>query len=214
MPGQGGLRRRSDRDDAGAYPRRGHGRADQVGRQGRGEEEPVEPGGPEIDLEGLDRGGRDLGPERRDRVALMTEPGAPLGVVPTLVRQPGDGDPHLLEPVGAAGLNGIDRFNAGASEATVMLRIAAGTLVGVVLGALTGLAPGIHANTLAAALLATGAGFAAVLGEEALAAAMFAALITHTFLSDFFDGTQDSAMIPTAKRISDFVKTLLCKFLG
>lgn len=65
-----------------------------------------------------------------------------------------------------------------------MLRIAAGTLVGVVLGALTGLAPGIHANTLAAALLATGAGFAAVLGEEALAAAMFAALITHTFLDN------------------------------
>lgn len=65
-----------------------------------------------------------------------------------------------------------------------MLRIAAGTLVGVVLGALTGLAPGIHANTLAAALLATGAGFAAVLGEEALAAAMFAALITHSFLDN------------------------------
>lgn len=65
-----------------------------------------------------------------------------------------------------------------------MLRIAAGTLVGVVLGALSGLAPGIHANTLAAGLLATGAGFAAVLGEEALAAAMFAALITHSFLDN------------------------------
>ena len=65
-----------------------------------------------------------------------------------------------------------------------MLALAAGTLVGVALGALSGLAPGIHANTLAAALLATGAGFAAVLGEEALAAAMFAALITHTFLDN------------------------------
>jgi putative membrane protein len=65
-----------------------------------------------------------------------------------------------------------------------MLALAAGALIGIVLGALTGLAPGIHANTLASALLATGAGFSAVLGEEALAAAMFAALITHSFLDN------------------------------
>ncbi|NLX50456.1 MAG: hypothetical protein GXY82_11445 [Methanospirillum sp.] len=65
-----------------------------------------------------------------------------------------------------------------------MLALAAGTIVGVVLGALSGLAPGIHANTLAAALLAAGTGFSAVLGEEALAAAMFAALITHSFLDN------------------------------
>ncbi len=65
-----------------------------------------------------------------------------------------------------------------------MLGLAVGTLIGVALGALSGLAPGIHANTLASALLATGAGFAAVLGEEALAAAMFAALITHSFLDN------------------------------
>ena len=60
-----------------------------------------------------------------------------------------------------------------------MLGLAVGTILGVALGALSGLAPGIHANTLASALLATGAGFAAVLGEEALAAEMFAALITQ-----------------------------------
>jgi putative membrane protein len=71
-----------------------------------------------------------------------------------------------------------------ASDEMVMLGLAAGTLIGVALGALSGLAPGIHANTLASALLATGAGFAAVLGEEALAAAMFAALITHSFLDN------------------------------
>src|SRR5665647_1099355 len=71
-----------------------------------------------------------------------------------------------------------------ASEDIVMLGLAVGTLLGVALGALSGLAPGIHANTLASALLATGAGFAAVLGEEALAAAMFAALITHSFLDN------------------------------
>lgn len=65
-----------------------------------------------------------------------------------------------------------------------MLALAAGTLLGVALGALSGLAPGIHANTLASALLATGAGLVAVLGEEALAAAMFAALITHSFLDN------------------------------
>ena len=65
-----------------------------------------------------------------------------------------------------------------------MLALVAGTLLGVALGAASGLAPGIHANTLASALLATGTGFAAVLGEQALAAAMFAALITHSFLDN------------------------------
>ena len=72
----------------------------------------------------------------------------------------------------------------GASDENVMLALAAGTLVGIALGAASGLAPGIHANTLASILLATGAGFAAALGEEALAAAMFAALITHSFLDN------------------------------
>lgn len=65
-----------------------------------------------------------------------------------------------------------------------MLGLAAGTLLGVLLGAASGLAPGIHANTLASALLAAGAGVASLLGEEALAAAMFAALITHSFLDN------------------------------
>ena len=65
-----------------------------------------------------------------------------------------------------------------------MLGLAAGTAIGIALGALSGLAPGVHANTLASGLLATGAGLAAVLGEEGLAAAMFAALITHSFLDN------------------------------
>lgn len=65
-----------------------------------------------------------------------------------------------------------------------MLALAAGTALGIVLGVASGLAPGIHANTLAAALLAFGAGIAALLGEGAIAAAMFAALITHSFLDN------------------------------
>lgn len=65
-----------------------------------------------------------------------------------------------------------------------MLALVAGTALGIVLGVASGLAPGIHANTLAAALLAFGAGIAALLGEGAIAAAMFAALITHSFLDN------------------------------
>lgn len=63
-----------------------------------------------------------------------------------------------------------------------MIGIIAGTIVGVFLGIVSGLFPGVHSNTLAATLL----GFQAVLvpsvGVEVLAATMFAALITHTYV--------------------------------
>ena len=70
------------------------------------------------------------------------------------------------------------------SDRKSMLGLVAGTLLGVLLGTFSGLAPGVHANTLASALLAAGAGLGALLGEEGLAAAMFAALITHSFLDN------------------------------
>jgi putative membrane protein len=63
-----------------------------------------------------------------------------------------------------------------------VIGILAGTLAGVFLGVLSGLFPGIHSNTLAASLLGMQAILLPLAGAEALAAAMFAALITHTFL--------------------------------
>ncbi len=63
-----------------------------------------------------------------------------------------------------------------------MIEIVIGTLLGVLLGTISGLIPGVHANTLAGILLGAQAVLLAVLGPLALAGAMFAALITHTFV--------------------------------
>ncbi len=63
-----------------------------------------------------------------------------------------------------------------------MIEIMIGTLLGVLLGTISGLIPGVHANTLAGILLGAQAVLLAVLGPLALAGAMFAALITHTFV--------------------------------
>ena len=63
-----------------------------------------------------------------------------------------------------------------------MIGIIAGTLAGCSLVLLSGLFPGVHSNTLAATLLGMQAILLPLAGAEALAAAMFAALITHTFL--------------------------------
>jgi len=63
-----------------------------------------------------------------------------------------------------------------------MIEIAIGVLLGVFLGTISGLVPGVHANTLAGILLGAQAVLLAVLGPLALAGAMFAALITHTFV--------------------------------
>jgi putative membrane protein len=63
-----------------------------------------------------------------------------------------------------------------------MLELLAGILFGVSLGTVSGLVPGIHANTLAGILLGLQAVLVPFLGPTALAAAMFSALITHTFL--------------------------------
>jgi putative membrane protein len=63
-----------------------------------------------------------------------------------------------------------------------MLEIIAGTLFGVALGTVSGLIPGIHANTMAGILLGAQAILISILGPVALACALIAALITHTFL--------------------------------
>lgn len=58
----------------------------------------------------------------------------------------------------------------------------AGVLLGVGLGTISGLVPGIHANTMAAALLVVQAPLLLLLGPDAVAASLFAALVTHTIL--------------------------------
>jgi putative membrane protein len=63
-----------------------------------------------------------------------------------------------------------------------MLEILLGVLVGVILGTISGIIPGVHANTLAGVLLSLQAVLLTVLGPVALAGALFAALITHTFV--------------------------------
>ncbi|WP_298668502.1 tripartite tricarboxylate transporter permease [uncultured Methanofollis sp.] len=58
----------------------------------------------------------------------------------------------------------------------------AGTLLGVVLGTVSGLVPGVHVNTMAGLLLSLSPILIVTLGAPLLAAALVAALITHTFL--------------------------------
>ena len=63
-----------------------------------------------------------------------------------------------------------------------MLEILLGVVIGVVLGTVSGIIPGVHANTLAGVLVGLQAVLLSLLGPLALAGAMFAALITHTFV--------------------------------
>jgi len=63
-----------------------------------------------------------------------------------------------------------------------MIEILLGTLIGVMLGTLSGIIPGVHANTLAGVLLSLQAAFLSFFGPLVLAGALFAALITHTFV--------------------------------
>jgi len=63
-----------------------------------------------------------------------------------------------------------------------VIEILVGVMLGVVLGTVSGILPGIHANTLAGALLSLQVALLPVIGPLALAATMFAALITHTFV--------------------------------
>jgi len=63
-----------------------------------------------------------------------------------------------------------------------VIEILVGVILGVVLGTVSGILPGIHANTLAGVLLSLQVALLPVIGPLALAATMFAALITHTFV--------------------------------
>ncbi len=63
-----------------------------------------------------------------------------------------------------------------------MIGILAGTILGVAMGAVSGLIPGLHSNTVAAVLLGAQALLLPIIGPEALAAAMVSTLITHSFL--------------------------------
>ena len=63
-----------------------------------------------------------------------------------------------------------------------MIEILLGTLIGVLLGTLSGIIPGVHANTLAGVLLSLQVALLSFFGPLVLAGALFAALITHTFV--------------------------------
>jgi len=63
-----------------------------------------------------------------------------------------------------------------------MEAILLGTGLGILLGTMSGIIPGVHANTLAGVLLSFQAVLLSFFGPVALAGAMFAALITHTFV--------------------------------
>jgi len=63
-----------------------------------------------------------------------------------------------------------------------MIEILLGTLIGVILGTISGIIPGVHANTLAGVLLSLQVALLSFFGPLVLAGAMFAALITHTFV--------------------------------
>jgi putative membrane protein len=63
-----------------------------------------------------------------------------------------------------------------------MMGFLIGVAAGIVLGTISGLVPGIHVNTMAGGLLAVQTALIPVFGPEMVAAAMVAALITHTFL--------------------------------
>jgi putative membrane protein len=63
-----------------------------------------------------------------------------------------------------------------------MIEILLGVIIGVVLGTISGIIPGVHANTLAGVLLSLQAVLLSFFGPLVLAGAMFAALITHTFV--------------------------------
>jgi putative membrane protein len=63
-----------------------------------------------------------------------------------------------------------------------MIEILLGALIGVILGTISGIIPGVHANTLAGVLLSLQVILLSFFGPLVLAGAMFAALITHTFV--------------------------------
>ena len=71
---------------------------------------------------------------------------------------------------------------------SVLIGIVFGAVIGIGCGAISGLVPGIHANTMAGLLLSLQALLLAWFEPVVIASAMFAALVTHTFV-DCVPGT-------------------------
>lgn len=67
---------------------------------------------------------------------------------------------------------------------SVLSGILLGTVLGILCGAVSGLIPGIHANTVAGLLLSLQALLLAWFEPVVIASAMFATLVTHTFLDN------------------------------
>ncbi len=63
-----------------------------------------------------------------------------------------------------------------------MIGLLTGVAAGIALGMISGLLPGVHVNMMAGGLLAVQTALVPVFGPEMIAAAMIAALITHSFL--------------------------------
>ena len=63
-----------------------------------------------------------------------------------------------------------------------MEEILLGTGIGILLGTISGIIPGVHANTLAGVLLSFQVALLSFFGPSVIAGAMFAALITHSFV--------------------------------
>src|SRR5512137_2785109 len=63
-----------------------------------------------------------------------------------------------------------------------MEEILLGACIGIALGTISGIIPGVHANTLAGLLLSFQVVLLSFFGPLVLAGALFAALITHTFV--------------------------------
>lgn len=74
------------------------------------------------------------------------------------------------------------------SVISVLASIMIGAAIGIGCGVISGLVPGIHANTMAGVLLSLQALLLAWFDPVVIASAMFAALVTHTFL-DCVPGT-------------------------
>ncbi|MBR5142815.1 MAG: tripartite tricarboxylate transporter permease [Methanocorpusculum sp.] len=63
-----------------------------------------------------------------------------------------------------------------------MLSLLLGTLAGVILGNLSGLIPGLHTNTFAAAISAASVPLALVFGADGICCLLISCMIVHTFL--------------------------------
>lgn len=63
-----------------------------------------------------------------------------------------------------------------------MIGLLTGVAAGIALGMISGLLPGVHVNMMAGGLLAVQTALVPVFGPEMIAAAMIAALVTHSFL--------------------------------